>query len=837
MMPPLHVTFWKPVLAMTALVAALSVLVTLASDVQRELRTLGTASTDSTVWSVAQLDVEFGRLRSSGLEAALDPSFDLNEVRTNFDIFYSRVDIVTDSPRYRPVPTDPVFESALDDVHAFLTQAVPIIDAPDAVLRGQLDTLNALIRTAEADVRAVAVEGQAYSVALSQVRRTNLSNTLQLLALVIGTVLLVLVAVAIILVRVLMSSQSRARVLQETSNRLRTVVATSLDAILVTDSMGRIRTANAAAVAMFGQTEPELYGKRLSDILVADTGPVRDEQAALAHLAGRGRIRLSGLTTDGARFPAEFSLQRARLENSDIYVVFVRDISIQLRAENALVSARDQAIATERAKTDFVAMMSHEIRTPLHGLLGSLALLLQTRLGTEQARYAENMETSGRLLLNHVEDVLDVARHDAGHMRRELEPVDLSALLEDAVRGQCDLAATAENQIGWRWIGPPRDHILTDPNKLRRVLSNLLGNAVKFTRGGVIELTAEEVGADAGTILRIRITDTGRGIDPDRIERIFDDFETSPRSHHGEIAGTGLGLGIARRLARVLGGEIGVDSTLGKGSTFWLDLPVLTPEVGTETGPYEPAAAKDMPMRTILLADDNEIGRSVLRDMLELDGHVVVEAGDGQQAVTLAGEHAYDLILMDVAMPVMDGCTAAQLIRKSGLSADAPILAVTAHALPEEIERFRAFGLTGVMLKPVRLDTLRETCRDPHGAGFAPLRHAVAGTDDVDEIIGADARKALVVRFRAEARDLVSQVLDDGADDATRAAAAHLLAGSAGALGFAHVAQAAIDAELAFGKPGHGPDADRAPMDAAERLAEAVAAVTEDIFEGRDAAE
>ncbi len=759
----------------------LMVLVAVSIEVRRDLNLLNQAQGDSTIWSSAQLDVELTRLKSEILAAKLAEDPDLGSIRLRYDIFYSRVLTVENNQRQTGLAVFEDEAATRAEVKDFLATAQPFIDGPDAVLLGGLDMLLARIEAVQPSLRRYTVRSLNEAVAANGERREGLLSTLQKLAVVTAAMLAALVSLVIVLVQVLERSEARARELGEASSRFSKVIQASLDAIIVTDEVGRVRESNAAALNCFGYTAEDMKQKNVADLLrCIET----ERDLDMATLSGIGRVRLEGAKQNGEAIPVEAAVQPARLQSSDIYVVFLRDISIRLRAEQALVDARDSAIAAERAKSQFLAMMSHEIRTPLHGLLGSLALLRNTSLSEKQAQHVRNMDASGQVLMGQMQDVLDITKYEAGRMPAHPQTVDLDALVAQVIDVHRDVATTRQNALTWDWTGTPMRLVTTDPYKLNKILSNLVGNAVKFTHGGQIKLTLEATGDKDAPSIRFAVSDSGPGIPEEAQARIFEDFETDPANGPGVIPGTGLGLGIAARMAKVLGGAISLDSKVGLGSTFYLNLPVMA--ASSTPNPVQPPQGP-VPERTILVAEDNEISRAVLRDMLEADGHIVIEARNGAEAATLAAEARYDLILMDIAMPEMDGCTAARLIRDGGESHGATILAVTAHAAPQEIDRFLAAGMDGAVLKPLGIETLRRICRKPDEA-----RGWIAYVEPVTIDAARPAQRRLVDRFVQEMANELACITDETQPQLARLDAAHRLAGAAGALGFSNIASAAI---------------------------------------------
>jgi PAS domain S-box-containing protein len=377
------------------------------------------------------------------------------------------------------------------------------------------------------------------------------------------------------------------------------------------------------------------------------------------------------------------------------------------------------AMASQQKMATFLSVMSHEIRTPLNGLLGNLEFLGNTELSGHQSSLIDNMKVSGKLLMGHVSDVLDISRYDAGKFNVHPKAENLSRLLMDLIDNQAARAAEQETSLEWHWVGKPNDWVNTDRNVLQAILLNLIGNAVKFTFKGLILVEVEVLSLVNGkSEIEFRIKDTGIGIEEAQISKVFEDFSTGSVSYNRLTGGTGLGLGIAKRFTTVLGGQIGCSSDPGVGSIFWVRLPfeaIAEPQIEDSV---EIVLPKTNPQK-VLVVEDNEINRQVARGMLEFLGHNVIEAIDGRAGVELANTEKFDLILMDISMPVMDGQAATRAIRTgNGLSANVPIVGLTANVMANERAAFLMDGMDDIISKPVTQDTL------------AALIHNVALTDD-----------------------------------------------------------------------------------------------------------
>ncbi|SEN52806.1 ATP-binding protein [Palleronia pelagia] len=771
----------------------------LTMNVLRDLRDQRSAQEDIVQWSLSQVEIDFLRLQLavSTLPTDQPGTEDLDQVTRAFDIFYSRVDLLRNGSAYAALRDLAEFDQAMSRVETFLDDTVPLIDGPSQDLVGAAPALLTRIETLRPAVRQVSRSGVGYFARLSDDRRNEVVRTLVQLAAVAGGLLLALLLLALRLGWLNAQSIRRRAEVAAAYERVRVVSETSLDAVILSDETGKVLSFNAAAERTFGVFAAQAIGKNLSEVIVPEhlqdwhQEEMRTFERTGKHaILGKGRVKGVASRADGTVFPVELSVQRATTLEGDIYVVVLRDISHRVQAERDLVAARDQALASERAKGDFLATMSHEIRTPLNGLLGNLGLLGDTILSERQQEYVRNMETSGRMLLRHVTDVLDITRYDAGKLRLRQRPMHVGRMIQDIVDNQSGAARANDTRLSWAWEGDRIDWILADRDRIEGVLLNIVGNAVKFTHGGQIDITAKvepgtEPPGDDRPVLHVAVRDTGMGIAEDMQARIFEDFTTGDTTYDRQAGGTGLGLGLARRFAEAMGGAITLDSAPGRGSTFCLRLPVdpVDPPHHPTPLPADRPAAPARPSR-VLLVEDNVINRTIARETLSRAAHEVTEAKDGTEAVRLAARSRFDVILMDVRMPKMDGRKATRLIRGGdGASKDVPIIALTANAQAEEQAAFLADGMNDVMVKPVLGDALlcvvdRWTSGDGASAPdpvdaepLADLRQAL-GPDRVDDLLG---------RFAREVDTLISNGPD--ADPAVIADEAHRSAGSAAMFG------------------------------------------------------
>lgn len=378
-----------------------------------------------------------------------------------------------------------------------------------------------------------------------------------------------------------------------------------------------------------------------------------------------------------------------------------------------LSKAKTAAEEASMAKTSFLSSMSHEIRTPLNGVLGMAELLQQTQLDAHQRRHVQAITSGGKMLHDLLSDVLDLAKIEAGQVQLEQVDFDLQALLSDIAAVYQELASARGLTLKLSCQGLTDPWLHGDPTRLRQVLTNLLGNALKFTQQGQIELTVQQLPAATGDTRswwRMAVSDTGIGISEQARGKLFQKFVQAETSTTRQFGGTGLGLNICKQLVALMGGHIDVESQPGQGSRFWVDFP-LAAAVTTQPTGSDPAASRRKVDARVLVAEDNAINQMVIRGMLESMGATVTIVDSGLAAVQQVQVAAFDLVFMDCQMPVMDGFDATKAIRAwekdSGKLSALPIVALTANALAGDREACLAAGMDHYLSKPISLASLQ----------------------------------------------------------------------------------------------------------------------------------
>ncbi len=520
---------------------------------------------------------------------------------------------------------------------------------------------------------------------------------------------------------------------------------------------------NPAFTAITGYGPGDVLGRNCRFLQGKGTDPAAVARVRRAIAQERPvTVEMLNYRRDGKPFWNELRIAPVFGEDGGLthFIGIQHDVTARHRAEEREARARRAAERASRTKSDFLAAMSHEIRTPMNGMLGTLALLSDTELSPEQASYAETARRCGQDLIAIINDILDISRIEAGMLTLGDEAFTLSETLSSVL----DLAAAGAAAKGISLAGtidpalPAR--LKGDAQRLRQVLNNLVDNAVKFTAVGGVTVSAESLGreADGRVRLRLAVADTGIGIPKPVQARLFRSWSQGDASIAPRFGGSGLGLTICRRLVRLMGGDIAIESEPGRGATFivTLALPAATGEAAEVDRPRLLVPAAPVPVAApgsqgrILVAEDSRANQIVAAALLRRAGYAVEIAEDGEQAVSRAAEGGFDLVLMDVQMPKRTGLEATAAIRAlKGAAGRVPIVAMTAAALPADREACLAAGMDGYVAKPVDAAALLAAVREAL-AGRAPAAREAAQPPARERPLLDDAQLA-------ELRDAVGQ--------------------------------------------------------------------------------
>jgi PAS domain S-box-containing protein len=641
---------------------------------------------------------------------------------------------------------------------------------------------------------------------------------------------------------------------QAVPGRVRAALDTLAEGLVVIDKKRNIVLANQAFASLLGATSESLLGKQLAGFgwIAPDGSPFEKDQFPWVIAMRSGAVQRDCLVYLGDAggklhmFHANCSPVAGADGKTGGVLISLDDVTQLEEQKVELRQAREEADAANRAKSDFLANMSHEIRTPMNAILGFTEVLKRGwgRNEREARRHLDTIHSSGKHLIELINDILDLSKVEAGRMEVERIACEPHKVLREVVKVLGVRARDKGITLALEAAGPIPSVIQSDPGRLRQIVTNLVGNALKFTERGGVRVVMRMAGTSAAPQLAIDVVDTGVGIPADKIGNLFQAFVQADTSVTRKFGGTGLGLVLSRNFARMLGGDIVVASELGKGSTF-----SATVDTGSLAGvrmlqPAEIARMADEvaeeahahwafpASRRVLVVDDGPENRELVALVLAEAGISVEEAENGQVAVDKASRTAYDAILMDMSMPVMDGFTATKLLRGRGLKL--PIIALTAHAMKGFEQEILEAGCTGYVTKPIDIDVLLGTLAEKLGGrrvqGAArPVARAPAPTapppiPELHDIVSRPDGPPIVSRLAShpKLRPAIRRFagrLDEQltAMDAARAAGdfkelaalAHWLKGAGGTVGYDDFTAPARNLET-LAKAGDGKGADAA---------------------------
>ena len=498
----------------------------------------------------------------------------------------------------------------------------------------------------------------------------------------------------------------------------------SVDGIILLDGFGAFVEVNDTAVRMSGFSREELRGMYVSRLMTFDvSGQALNEVQRTGHSRSEAQLRRA----DGSFLPVEVVWGRVKYEGRTLVHGIVRDVRERVKALRDINLAREEAERAEQAKSMFLAMMSHEIRTPLNGIIGYTELLLDSQLTEEQRENLGLIHTSGDLLLNIINDLLDFSRIESG--RLELEQVDFE--LNDCVEEVLGLQAAKASEKGVELTYELQDDIPAvvsgDVGRVKQILLNLVSNALKFTSRGVVGIHGRVV---PGQFLELAVRDTGVGFDPAKAESLFEPFQQEDASTTRKFGGSGLGLAICKRLVERMGGEISASSRVGEGAEFRFTMPL---RIGQSSAFAVIEDKGQFHGRRALVIDDNEINQRFLRRRLLAWGLESDVVDSGQQGLRQLGIAHYDVIFCDMMMPAMDGLEFARLAAEAAGSLLPPMILVTSARLSGEKEHALAAGFRQVLFKPVRQREMFRALSSVLDRGLPALSPPPSGTNRKEE--------------------------------------------------------------------------------------------------------
>ncbi|MBF9252662.1 PAS domain S-box protein [Pontibacter sp. 172403-2] len=497
--------------------------------------------------------------------------------------------------------------------------------------------------------------------------------------------------------------------LAENEEKFRHIFESFQDVYYRVDMNGILELVSPSVTQLLGYREEEIIGRHSSTFYANPTDHDKLKQRVMAEGPIRD-IEVEMVDKDG--FSKTVLLDSRLVFDKDGNAIalegVLRDVSELKRTQVALLKAKEEAENLLKVKTQFLANMSHELRTPMNGIIGMIDLLSQINHDPEQGEYIDTLRKSSDALLAILNDILDLSKMQAGKLVLHEGGVDLEETLGKIFSLFSNRAQHKDLSFSYNIASETPRHIITDETRLLQILSNLTSNAIKFTNAGEVSIKVSSKPLKGKEhLLHVRVKDSGIGISKEDQDLLFTDFTQLDNSSTKTFGGTGLGLAISRQLTQLLGGDIGVESESGSGSTFWFNIKVreataaeIAEQAERQRQPMEMEQLKSIP--NVLLVDDNQINQKVAEKQLERIGCQITIASDGFEAIALATANKYDIIFMDIQMPEMDGVTATNLIKEKLGSDCPPIIAMTAYSMKDDAEKFMGQGMDDYVSKPVK---------------------------------------------------------------------------------------------------------------------------------------
>ena len=684
-------------------------------------------------------------------------------------------------------------------IDQFVNETISIIDKEDEISFEDILILREMVKKVRPKISKNAFLVYRLAVIRSQEHRINFSK--QLIWTGGSTIffLIMLSGLLLLLDRMLRSAIRRADELTASSRQLALTVAGSMDAIIIADGYSKIIEYNSSAQGVFGWYREEIIGRTMEELFFRKglrdaykNAMAQSLELSHANTVDGVRVELTAWRKNGEEFEVELNMTYVERNDDAIYMAYIRDISDRKVAEKILIEARDRAERTDKAKSQFLAVMSHEMRTPLAGIIGVMDLLKTTKLTKKQDHYVQIATSSGEVMLEHINEALDITRIEGGALNLSPQEFNLADLVRSLVEVLKPLASEKVLNLDFQIDSNIKTNFMGDSLRIRQILTNLLGNSIKFTDEGSIKFVIGHSYVSDVSTVKFKITDTGVGIAPENHEKIFEDFVAISSGDQRQTRGDGLGLSISRKIARQMGGDIIVESNINEGATFILSLPLMQV---AKTDVVEPKGL-DIPVENskkinVLVVEDSITNREVLCDMLEGMGHKVSGAVNGLEALGQVKKQIFDIIFMDINMPMMSGIEAAQKIRSGGgLNSKTYIAGLTAHGSDEFGVEAEQAGMDCYFTKPIRLAALRKIISDvTSDCSFESIGELSPILKELFETLGREKALGVGWVFFEELEQFIKQC-NQGLfekDHNALAEAAHKIKGASAILGLSHL--------------------------------------------------
>lgn len=581
--------------------------------------------------------------------------------------------------------------------------------------------------------------------------------------------------VVLSIIRDISERRNSEQALKDSEEKFREIFNNSVDAKFVeefssTEVNGRLIEVNKTATDMFGYSYDEFFSSAKWIIRFVDSDQSVESSFQELVKNGRTKVRAIAQKQDGTLLPVEIFRDLCYINGKKVIITIIRDITERAEFESALLQAKEEAELANKAKSEFLANMSHEIRTPLNGIVGMVDLMRLSNLSPEQQENIAIVKTCASALLNVINDILDFSKMEAGKMVIKKDNFDIKALIEHTLKAQLAYAAQKGIELNYAFSAEMPRYLMGDSHRVQQVLNNLISNAIKFTENGEIWVRIKKLAEQDNQIeMLFVVEDTGIGVEHENLKTIFESFKQVDGSFTRKFGGTGLGLAITKQLVEMMHGKIWVESEKNIGSKFFFTLPFEVGKPHSESAELKREVYQIDKAYKILLTEDDKVNQLVAARMLKECGYLVDIANNGFEAVEMAKKNDYDVILMDIQMPGMDGIEATKKIRES--DQQIPVIALTAYALQGDRERFLAYGMDEYVSKPIKVEKLVTTIEkiitqkqnnfDLENFGFSLNENGevVFSEKEVNENI---PRSDSDIKKLAEAIDMLNEKIQNG---------------------------------------------------------------------------